>query len=89
MKFFGVKEFFFINLDFKNGYKNEFQDNNEKSCSFSRKRVSRKIDFKAQWLRNVHADSVGVKGFDHVSYGPKKILMESCKNNPMPIGEED
>ena len=25
--------FFFVNFDFKNGCKNEFEDNNEKSCS--------------------------------------------------------
>ena len=27
---FGVKEFFFVDFDYKNGCKNEFQDNNEK-----------------------------------------------------------
>ena len=43
------------------GCKNEFRDNNEKSCSWSKKRVSNKNDFKAQWPRNGHADSVGVK----------------------------
>ena len=59
--FFGVKEFFFMNFDFKNRCKNEFKDNNEKSCSSSRNRVSHKIDLKAQWPRNGHADSVGVK----------------------------
>ena len=59
--FFGVKEFFFMNFDFKNGCKNEFKDNNEKSCSWSRNRVSHKIDFKAQWPRNGHADCVEVK----------------------------
>ena len=31
MKFFGVKEFFFVNFDFKSGCKNEYEDNNEKS----------------------------------------------------------
>ena len=59
--FFGVKEFFFMNFDFKNGCKNEFKDNSEKSCSWSSKRVSHKIDFKAQWPLNGNADSVGVK----------------------------
>ena len=59
-KFFGVKEFFFINFDFKNGCKNEFKGNNEKSCSWSRNRVSFKIDFKAVWPRNGHAASVRV-----------------------------
>ena len=37
MNFFGVKEFFRINFDFKNWCKNEFKDNNEKSCSWSKK----------------------------------------------------
>ena len=31
--FFGVKEFFSMNFDFKNGRKNEFKENNENSCS--------------------------------------------------------
>ena len=57
MRFFGAKEFFYIIFDFKN----EFKDNNDTSCSSSRNRVSRKIDFKVQWLFNSHADSVGVK----------------------------
>ena len=30
MKFFCVKEFFFVNFDFQNECKNEFEDNNEK-----------------------------------------------------------
>ena len=30
MKFFGVKEFFCMIFDFKNGCENEFKDNNEK-----------------------------------------------------------
>ena len=33
MKFFWGQGIFFVNFDFKNGGKNEFQDNNEKSCS--------------------------------------------------------
>ena len=33
LNFFGVKEFFFVNFDFKYGCKNEFEDNKEKSCS--------------------------------------------------------
>ena len=47
-------------FDFKNGCKNEFKDNNEKSCSWSRNRVSLTIDFKVQWLRKSCGDSVGV-----------------------------
>ena len=30
--FLGAKEFFY-DFDFKNGFKNEFKDKNEKSCS--------------------------------------------------------
>ena len=33
---------------FQNGWKSEFNDKNEKSCSWSRNRVSCKIDFKVQ-----------------------------------------
>ena len=47
--FFGVKEFFFVNFDFKNGCKNEFEDNNENSCSRFKNRVPLKIDFRAVW----------------------------------------
>ena len=61
MNFFGAKEFLNRKFDLKKGCKNEFKDTNEKLCSWSRKRVSHKIDFKAQWLRNGHADSVRVK----------------------------
>ena len=59
MKFFGVKEFFH-ELWFKNSCKNEFMDNHEKSSNWSRNKVSQKIDFKAVWPRDGHADSVGV-----------------------------
>ena len=30
--FFGAKEFFYVNFDFKNGCENEFKDENEKPC---------------------------------------------------------
>ena len=52
--FFSIKQFF------PKYVKNEIKDNNEKSCSWSRKTVSQKIDLKAVWPRNGHADSVGV-----------------------------
>ena len=58
MKLFWCQEFFFGN---GNGSDNEFEDNNEKSCSLSRNRVSHKIDFKAVCPRSSHADSVRVK----------------------------
>ena len=50
-----------MNFDLKNGRKNELKYNNEKSCRWSRNKVSHKIYFKAQGPRNGHADSVGVK----------------------------
>ena len=60
MKISDISEFSFMNFDSENGYQIEFKDNNEKSCSWSRNRYSQKIDFKAVWPRNGHADSVGV-----------------------------
>ena len=50
-----------MNFNLKNVRRNEFQDNNEKSCSLSRKRISKKILFKDLLQRNDHADSVRVK----------------------------
>ena len=50
---FWCQGIFYMSFDFKNGCKNQFKDNNEKSCSWSRKKVSHKIDFSA--------DSVGVR----------------------------
>ena len=49
MKCFCVKEFFFVNFDYKNGCKNEFEDNNEKSCSRFKNRALLKIDFIPDW----------------------------------------
>ena len=48
LNFFGAKEFFYMIFDFKNGCKNEFNDKNEKSCSWSRK-FSKKI--RMAWSR--------------------------------------
>ena len=68
--FFGVKEFFPMNFDFKNRYKNEFKDDSEKSCRLSWNRVSHKIDYKVVWPLNGHADSLGVSDWAPI----KKIL---------------
>ena len=38
-----------MNFDLKNGCKNEFEDNNEKSCSRLKNVVPLKIDFRADW----------------------------------------
>ena len=37
----------FVNFDFKNGCKNELEDNNEKSCCRFKNRIPLKIDFTA------------------------------------------
>ena len=42
------------NLNFKYWCKNEFQDNNEKSCSWFRNRVPQKIDFRADEPHESH-----------------------------------
>ena len=52
---------FFPDFGFKNGCKNEFKDKSEKSCSWSRNRISPEIESKAVFPRSGHADSVGVK----------------------------
>ena len=48
MKFFGAKDFFFVNFDFINERKIEFEDNNENPCSRFKKRIPLKIDFRAE-----------------------------------------
>ena len=60
-KLFLCQEIFFWDFDLNNGCKIEFKDNNEKSCVWSRNKVSHIIDFKAVWPSRGHADSVGVK----------------------------
>ena len=58
MKFFWSQGFFFINFDSKNEFKSEYNDKNEKIFSWSRNRISQKIDLKAVGPRNSHTDSV-------------------------------
>ena len=62
--FFLVSKNFYHEFWFLKWMTNEFKDNNEKSFSWSRKRVSHKIDFKAE--------SVGV----NISYK----FIQSCKH---------
>ena len=49
MKFFWCQGIFFVNFDFKNECENEFEDNNEKSCSRFKIMVPLKIDLRADW----------------------------------------
>ena len=65
-----------MNFDFKNGCKNDFRDNNEKSCSRFRNKVSHKIDLKAVWPRNGLTASVGVNVGDILKNVGYKISLE-------------
>ena len=58
---FLCQELFFTNFDLKNDCKNEFEDNSEKSCNWSRNRGSLEIYFKAVWPHCGLSDSVGAK----------------------------
>ena len=61
MKFFWCQGiFFFVNFDFKNGCKNDFKDNNEKSCSRFKKRPPQNR-FSSHLDSRVQPDSLGVK----------------------------
>ena len=51
---FWCQGFFSLNLNVKNGCKNEFQDNNEKFCSWFKNRVPLKIDFRADGTYESH-----------------------------------
>ena len=48
-QYFGAKEFYFTNFDFRNGCRNKFQDHDEKLWSWFRNRHSLKIDFANVW----------------------------------------
>ena len=62
---FWCQGIFYMNFDFEKACKNEIKDNNEKSCSWSRNRVAQKIDFKAKWLGNRHAEGTSPVGEAH------------------------
>ena len=74
MKFFWCQGIFFVNLNFKNGCENEFQDNNEKSCSSFKNRVPHKIDFRHDGTHESHPTAwelinrklYKIRGFDHL-----------------------
>ena len=74
------EEFFFMNFDFKNECENVYKENNEKSCSRSRNRVSHKIDFKAVWALSAYADSVGVN-FEFVKTTSLNLKLDIIFNN--------
>ena len=52
IKFFRCQGIFFVNFDFKNECKNEFEDNNEKSCSRFKNRVPLKIALEPEETEN-------------------------------------
>ena len=49
MKFFRGQGNFFREFRFQKWVYNEFEENNERSCSWLKKQVPLKIDFKAEW----------------------------------------
>ena len=49
MKFFSCQGIFFVNFDFKNGCKNEFENNNKNQEADSKIGARLKIDFRADW----------------------------------------
>ena len=68
--------FFFLTSGLNNWCENKFRENNEKSCSWSRNRVSNNIDFRAVWPRNGHAARVGVNhGFRTSTYSQNSIFV--------------
>ena len=82
--FFLVSSNSFMNFDFTNEFKNEFKDNNEKSCSWSRNRISHKIDFKGEWPRNINADRVVVKKRTFIKGSESRIdISEKSRSDPM------
>ena len=54
MKFFWCQEFFFVNFDFRNDCKNEFQDNNENYTADLKRGSPLKIDLKAVGTSESH-----------------------------------
>ena len=60
MKFFWCQEIFYVNFDFKNGCQNDFEDNNEKSCSRFKNRVPPQNRFQSRLDSRIHPDSLGV-----------------------------
>ena len=83
--FLGVKVFFYMNFDSKNGRENEFKDNNEKSSSWSRNKVSHKIDLKAVLPRNGHAAIVGVKRAEFSLTNPHNIAQRAPQDVIWPL----
>ena len=61
MKLFWSQRFFLGKFDLKNGCKNEFENNIEKKCSWSKNRVSHEIDFKAVWTHESYPTAWGLK----------------------------
>ena len=54
MKFFWCQEVFFVIFDFKNESKYEFLDNKDKSYSWFKNKVGKKIDFRADGTHESH-----------------------------------
>ena len=75
MKFFWCQGIFFVNLDLKNECKNEFEDNNEKSCSRFKNRVQLKIDFRADWTHESIPTAWELKSYSALRFLIQKHLL--------------
>ena len=61
---FWCQGIFFMNFDFQNECKNEFQDNNEKSCSWFKNRVPPKTDFRVVETHESHPTALELTEID-------------------------
>ena len=59
---------FLRNFHFRNEYKNEFEDDNEKICIYFRNRVSHKINFEAIWTRESNPTAWELSLDENVKY---------------------
>ena len=67
---FLYQEIFFVNFDFKNGCKNDFEDINVKSWSRFKNRVPLEIDFRADWT---HVSNPTARELRYYIYFRKKL----------------
>ena len=81
MKFFWCQGIFFVNFDFKNTCKNEFEDNNEKTCSRFKNESPLKIDFRADWTHESNPTAWELKF--RVSIISK--ILTILQNKPKPL----
>ena len=70
-----------MNFDFKNGYKNEFEDNNKKSCGRFINRVPLKIDFRADSTYESNPTALELKIELHAFFFLENSVAEKLEKN--------